>query len=208
MKHIFQQGKDGSKTTLLLLHGTGGNERDLLPLAEMIDPEAHILSVRGNVLENGMPRFFRRLSEGVFDEEDLIFRTKELKDFIDEVSVKYAFDRGRVVALGYSNGANIAGSLLFHFQNFLKGAILHHPMVPRRGIALPDLSGVSVFIGAGKNDPLCPPEESLELKKLLEKANAKVTIHWENHGHQLTVSEVMAAREWYSKWHNSERKVQ
>lgn len=197
MKHIFNKGKNEKKPTLLLLHGTGGNELDLLPLAGRIDDEASVLSVRGNVLENGMPRFFRRLAEGVFDIEDLIFRTKELNDFLDEAAVKYEFDRNNVIAVGYSNGANIAASLLFHYQNALKGAVLHHPMVPRRGVELPDLSGKSVFIAAGTNDPICSPVESEELKSLLEKANAKVDMHWENRGHQLTLQEVEAAAQWY-----------
>ncbi|MFZ7944520.1 MULTISPECIES: alpha/beta hydrolase [Bacillaceae] len=199
MKHIYNPGKDAAKPTLLLLHGTGGNELDLLPLAGMIDDEAAVLSVRGNVLENGMPRFFRRLAEGIFDEEDLIFRTKELNEFLDEAAKKYHFDRNNIMAIGYSNGANIAASLLFHYQDALKGAILHHPMVPRKGIELPDLTGKSVFIAAGKNDPICSPLESAELQSLLEKANAKVELHWENRGHQLTVDEVEAAAAWYKK---------
>ena len=199
MKHIFHKGENPERPTLLLLHGTGGNERDLIPLANLIDPTASYLSVRGNVLENGMPRFFRRLAEGVFDIEDLVFRTKELNDFLDEAAEKYDFDRNNIVAIGYSNGANIAGSLLFHYQDALKGAILHHPMVPRRGIELPDLTGTKVFIGAGTNDTICPQEESVELKELLEKAKASVDIHWENRGHQLTMTEVQAAAEWYRK---------
>ncbi|WP_308128874.1 alpha/beta hydrolase [Bacillus sp. sid0103] len=199
MKHIFNKGQNQTKPTLLLLHGTGGNELDLLPLAGMIDDEANVLSVRGNVLENGMPRFFRRLAEGVFDEEDLIFRTKELNEFLDEASEKYDFDRDNILAIGYSNGANIAASLLFHHQNALKGAILHHPMVPLKGIELPDLTGKSVFIAAGTNDPICSPLESAELQSLLEKANANVEIHWENRGHQLTSQEVEAAAQWYRK---------
>ena len=198
MKHIFNKGQNPTKPTLLMLHGTGGNELDLLPLAGRIDDEANVLSVRGNVLENGMPRFFRRLAEGVFDEEDLIFRTKELNDFLDEASVKYGFDRDNIIAIGYSNGANIAASLLFHYQNALKGAILHHPMVPRRGVELPDLSRKSVFIAAGTNDPICSPSESLDLQKLLEDANAKVELFWENRGHQLTATEVEAASKWYT----------
>ena len=200
MKHIFQKGTDSSKPTLLLLHGTGGNELDLLPLAGMIDEEASVLSVRGNVLENGMPRFFRRLAEGVFDEEDLVFRTKELNQFLDEAAEQYDFDRDNILAIGYSNGANIAASLLFHYQNALKGAILHHPMVPRRGIELPDLAGKSVFIAAGTNDPICSPEESTELQSLLEQANAKVELHWENRGHQLTAEEVESRSTMVSKF--------
>ncbi|MBM4760849.1 alpha/beta hydrolase [Bacillus sp. B15-48] len=199
MKHIYQKGNDLTRPTLLLLHGTGGNEQDLLPLAPKIDEDASVLSVRGNVLENGMPRFFRRLAEGVFDEEDLIFRTKELYEFLHEAAEKYQFDKQNIVAIGYSNGANIAGSLLFHYQDALKGAILHHPMVPRRGISLPDLSGKPVFIGAGTNDPICSPAESEELKALLEDANVKVDLHWENYGHQLTLGEVESAAKWYRK---------
>ncbi|KGR86213.1 alpha/beta hydrolase [Lysinibacillus odysseyi] len=197
MKHIFNQGQDPTKPTLLLLHGTGGNELDLLPLAGRIDDEASVLSIRGSVLENGMPRFFRRLAEGVFDEEDLVFRTKELNEFLDEAAEKYKFDRNNIIAIGYSNGANIAASLLFHYQHALKGAILHHPMVPRRGIDLPDLSGKSVFIAAGTNDPICLPMETAELESLLKNANAKVELHWENRGHQLTVEEVEASTKWY-----------
>lgn len=198
MKHIFNKGKDPKKPTFLMLHGTGGTELDLLPLAGMIDDEASVLSVRGNILENGMPRFFKRLAEGIFDEEDLIFRTKELNEFLDEAAEKYEFDRENVIAIGYSNGANIAASLLFHYQDALKAAILHHPMVPRRGITLPDLTGKGVFIAAGTNDPICSPEESKELQSLLEKANANVEMHWENRGHQLTAQEVEAAAKWYA----------
>jgi len=204
MKHIFNKGQDPNKPTLLLLHGTGGNELDLLPLAGRIDDEASVLSVRGNVLENGMPRFFRRLAEGVFDEEDLVFRTKELNEFLDEAAEKYGFDRKNIIAIGYSNGANIAASLLFHYQNALRGAILHHPMVPRMGIELPDLSGKNVFIAAGTNDPICSPMESAELESLLKNVNAKVELHWENSGHQLTMEEVEAAAKWYIELLKSE----
>lgn len=200
MKHIFQKGTNPLKPTLLLLHGTGGTEQDLLPLADKIDVESNVLSVRGNVLENGMPRFFRRLAEGIFDEEDLIFRTKELNEFLNEAAEKYEFDRNNVLAIGYSNGANIAASLLFHYENALNGAILHHPMVPRRGIDLPNLSGKRVFIAAGKNDPICPAQESEDLTSLLENAGASVDLHWENNGHQLTFDEVEAAGTWYKSF--------
>jgi phospholipase/carboxylesterase len=199
MKHIFQKGSNPDAPLLLLLHGTGGTETDLLPLSEMVSTGSSVLSVRGNVLENGMPRYFRRLAEGVFDEEDLIFRTKELYDFLESASGQYDFDRDRVVALGYSNGANIAASLMFHFEAALKGAILHHPMVPRRGIALPSLSDIPVFIAAGKNDPICPAAETDELNRILLQAGAAVDVHWENYGHQLTRSEVDAASSWYQK---------
>lgn len=199
MKHIFKAGTNLNKPVLLLLHGTGGDENDLLGLADIVDPEASVLSVRGNTLENGMPRFFRRLAEGVFDEEDLIFRTNELNQFLDDAAKQYNFDRQNIVAVGYSNGANIAASLLFHFKDALKGAILHHPMVPRRGIQLPNLMGINIFIAAGTNDPICPQQESVELQELLEGAGASVSVHWENRGHQLTMSEVQTAKQWYEE---------
>ncbi|MBU9713598.1 alpha/beta hydrolase [Evansella tamaricis] len=197
MNHIFNQGKNGN--TLLLLHGTGGDENDLLPIAGMIDGDASVLSVRGNVDENGMNRFFRRLAEGVFDEEDLIFRTKELNDFIGQAAANYGFDRGHVIAVGYSNGANIAGSLLYHDGKVLKGAVLLHPMVPRRGIEIPDLTGLPVFIGAGVNDPICPAQETKDLESDLTKAGAEVEVFWANMGHQLTRDEVDHASAWYQK---------
>lgn len=199
MKHLFIKGKQHNDLTLLLLHGTGGNEEDLLPLVEMIAPEASILSVRGNVSENGMPRFFRRLAEGVFDEEDLIFRTDELHQFLNESAETYSFNRSRVVAIGYSNGANIAASLLYHKQQSLNGAILFHAMVPRRGVTLPDLANTPVFIAAGKQDPLIPPVETKELAEELTRANANVTEHWGEGGHQLTREEVEKAREWFKQ---------
>ncbi|RED56644.1 alpha/beta hydrolase [Cohnella phaseoli] len=199
MKHIYRQGSDTSAPTLLLLHGTGGTEQDLLPLAERISQGSSILSVRGNVLENGMPRFFRRLAEGVFDMEDLEFRTKELHAFLDQAAGEYGFARNNVVAVGYSNGANIAGSLLFYYANSLRGAILHHPMVPRRDLQLPDLAGVPVFIGAGENDPICTPQETGELQALLTGAGAEVALHWEQFGHRLTATEADAAAQWFSR---------
>ena len=199
MKDLFIKGIDQKRPTLFMLHGTGGTEHDLIPIAKLISPESSILSVRGNVSENGMPRFFKRLAEGVFDEEDLIFRTKELRDYLEGACSQYGIDRNNIVAVGYSNGANIAASMLFHYENVLKGAILHHPMVPIRGLKLPDMSSLPVFIGAGKNDPICSAEETVELTKLLRIAGANVNVHWEQNGHHLTQSEVEAARLWFSQ---------
>ncbi|MHA6531853.1 alpha/beta hydrolase [Paenibacillus sp. BAC0078] len=196
MIHIFRKGTDESLPTLVLFHGTGGNERDLLPLAELLAPGASVLGVRGNVLENGMPRFFRRLAEGIFDEEDLVFRTHELKGFLDEAAAKYGFDPDNLVAVGYSNGANIAGSLLFHYGGIFRSAVLLHPMVPLRGLKLPSLKGVPVFIGAGTNDPIIRVEETRELESLLQDAGAEVTTHWGNQGHRLSAAEAEAARDW------------
>lgn len=196
--HIFKQGNP-DKPVLLLLHGTGGDEKSLLFLGESIDPEASILSVRGNLSEGGMNRFFRRLAEGVFDEADLDFRTKELVTFLDKASKEYRFNRQNIVAIGYSNGANIAGSMIYSFKDTVKGAILHHPMVPFHNRELPDLHNVPVFIGAGTNDPLCAPAESIELKTTLEGAGSDVSIYWGNDGHSLTNEEVTAAQAWYNR---------
>lgn len=197
MQHIYEAGQ--SQTTFLLLHGTGGNEQSLLQLAQLIDPTANVLSVRGNVLEQGMPRFFRRLAEGVFDFEDLALRTKELHEFIGEASERYHFDREHVVALGYSNGANIAANLLFTYENSVKGAILHHPMVPRRDATIPNLEGTAVFIAAGMNDPMCTKAESEELTELLTAAGATVETAWYHYGHQLTMDEVNDAKAWFTR---------
>ncbi|CAI6050069.1 alpha/beta hydrolase [Cohnella sp. JJ-181] len=196
MNHIYEPGKKTDAPTLLLLHGTGGSERDLVGVGRMLHPDAALLGVRGNVSERGMARFFRRIAEGLFDEEDLIARTAELNAFVDESAARYGFDRGNVVAVGYSNGANIAASLLYHHQDALKAAVLFHPMVPRRGVDLPDLAGVPVFIGAGRNDPLCTMAESEELAAALGAAGAAVETHWENGGHQLSRTEVEAAAAW------------
>jgi phospholipase/carboxylesterase len=198
MKHIFKQGNK-DLPTLLLLHGTGGDERDLLTLADIIEPDASVLSVKGNVDENGMARFFARLREGVFDEEDLVFRTKELNEFIDESAINYGFDRQNIVALGYSNGANIAASLMYHYKDALKGGILFHAMVPRRNVKLPDLSDSLVFIGAGKRDPLIPMQETMELVKNLQDARTQVREFWTEGGHELRREEVDEAKRWFEE---------
>lgn len=197
MKHIYQKGTKENAPTLLLLHGTGGDERDLLPLADMIAPGASVLSVKGNVSENGMPRFFARLAEGVFDEEDLVFRTKELKDFIDHSAGEYGFDRDQVVAIGYSNGANIAGSMIYHHEDSLAGAILLHAMVPRRGVEIPALEKLPVFIGAGTVDPIIPKPETQELVRNLRESGADVTDYWTSGGHELRRDEVEEASRWF-----------
>ncbi|WP_026021273.1 alpha/beta hydrolase [Paenibacillus senegalensis] len=199
MKHRFVPGKREGSPVLLMLHGTGGNEEDLLGVGQAISPDSALLGVRGQELEQGMPRFFRRLAMGVFDEENLLFRTAELNDYLQEAAEQYGVDRTNIVAVGYSNGANIAASLLFHHANSLRGAVLFHPMVPRRGVDLPSLQAVPVFIGAGSNDPLCPPQETEELIGLLDGAGASVTPFWHQEGHRLTHDEVRRAAAWYEQ---------
>jgi predicted esterase len=191
------RGKDNKSLTLLLLHGTGGNENDLIPIAEMLKiMNASILSPRGQVLENGMPRFFRRLAEGVFDIEDLKFRTSELADFVLNASKIYDFDLNRTIAIGYSNGANIAASILLLRPEILSGVILFRPMIPLSPDTLPDLSSKHVLISAGLHDPIVHRYQTEDLFDLLKKVGAKVSIQWQNSGHELTQRDVKAAREW------------
>src|SRR5262245_44495731 len=159
--HEFVPGS--SSRTLLLLHGTGGNERDLIALGRELDPNAALLSPRGKVLEHGMPRFFRRLAEGVFDLEDLGFRTNELADFVAAATQHYGFAPENLVAVGYSNGANIAAAMLLLRSEILPGAILFRAMVPLHPDKLPNLSSVRVWIGAGSYDPIIPGSETNEL---------------------------------------------
>ena len=186
-------------TTLLLLHGTGGDENDLLPLGRSLLPGAAMLSPRGKVLERGAPRFFRRLAEGVFDQEDLALRTEELARFIEAASATYALERDGLVAVGFSNGANIAGSLLLRRPGLLRGAVLLSPMVPYEPSALPDLAGTAAFIGAGRNDPIAPKEQVERLASMLRDAGAEVTVHWQNAGHTVTKDEVDAAQRWIAR---------
>src|SRR2546426_1461748 len=156
--HEFVSGT--SERTLLLLHGTGGNEHDLIPLGRKLDPTAALLSPRGKILENGMPRFFRRLAEGVFDMEDLKRRTNELADFVAAAVRQYRLAADRVVAVGYSNGANIATSMLLRRPEILRAAILFRTMVPLVPDSAPALSSVRVWIGAGDQDPIIPASET------------------------------------------------
>jgi phospholipase/carboxylesterase len=192
--HEFVPGT--SNRTLLLLHGTGGNERDLIPLGRELDPTAALLSPRGKVLENGMPRFFRRLAEGVFDLEDLKNRTNELADFVAAAAQHYGFAADKVVAAGYSNGANIAASLLLLRPEILSAAILFRAMVPLVPDKRPKLSSMRVWIGAGTDEPIIPTSETKRLAELLRKAGADVTIRHFSAGHELTPDDVEAARDW------------
>jgi len=186
----------GGPTTLLLLHGTGGDENDLLPLGKVLSPGAALLSPRGKVLEHGMPRFFRRLALGVFDEQDLKARTDELASFIREATAAYHPGIGKIFAVGYSNGANIASSLLLLYPGVLRGAVLFHPMVPFVPEVLPDLSSLPIFIGAARNDEIVPPAETERLATMLRNCRADVSVHWEPGGHGLSPGEVEAARRW------------
>ncbi|MGA6989639.1 MAG: alpha/beta hydrolase [Nitrososphaeraceae archaeon] len=192
-----ESSKDHDSLTLLLLHGTGGEENDLIPIAKMLEiTNASILSPRGRVLENGMPRFFRRLAEGVFDIEDLKFRTNELADFVRDASKTYAFDLNRIMAIGYSNGANIAASLLLLRPEILFSAILFRPMIPLVPEPLPNLSNKRVLVSAGLRDPIVASYQTKDLIDLLIRVGANVSVQWQNSGHELTQRDVKLAREW------------
>jgi predicted esterase len=196
--HEFVSGTSGR--TLLLLHGTGGNEHDLIPLGRELDLNAALLSPRGKILENGMPRFFRRLAEGVFDVEDLKQRTNELADFVAAAVQHYKLAVDCLVAVGYSNGANIAASMLLLRPEILRAAILFRAMVPLVPQDLPNLLSVRVWISAGNQDPIIPTSETERLAQLLRRAGADVTVRFANANHGLTNAEVGAARHWIEEF--------
>lgn len=198
--HTYKPGTGTWQNVMLfLLHGTGGDEHSLAELGRMILPGAAQLRPRGNVLEQGMPRFFRRFAEGVLDIDDLKLRTNELADFLQQASGVYGFDKQQVVVAGFSNGANIASSLLLTRSEALQSAILLHPMFTFEPEILPDLRDTPIFIGAGRLDPLVPMEQTEQLADLLARAGASVELFWHNGGHEVSVEEVKAARRWMEK---------
>jgi phospholipase/carboxylesterase len=192
--HRFEPGARPAARPLLILHGTGGNESDLLPLGKMISPGAPLLSPRGKVLEHGMPRFFRRLAEGVFDEDDVRVRAHELADFVEAARQEYALPPP--VALGYSNGANIAAAVLLLRPVVLAGGILLRAMVPLQsaGAATGALAGKPVLIVSGARDPIAPPANAARLKATLEQAGAQVDHRILPGGHELSRDDVELAR--------------
>jgi len=192
--HRFESGSTGD--TLLLLHGTGGDESDLIPMGHNVAPQANLLSPRGPVLENGMPRFFRRLEVGVFDEGDLVRRVGDLGAFVRAAAERYGFDPARVRALGYSNGANTAAALLLLDPALLAGAALLRALLPLEPPRPPDLAGKEVLIAAGRRDPYAPIERVEALAARLRKAGAAVDLRWSNHGHELGPEEIDAVAEW------------
>lgn len=190
---------DPGDRTLLLLHGTGADENDLIPLGRSLDARANLLSPRGKVLENGSPRFFRRFAEGILDVEDLKARTHELVHFIETAAKQHDLDASRVVAVGYSNGANIAASTLLLHPGVLHAAILFRPMFVFEPDGRPDLEGTRVFIASGRADPLIDPPDAERLARLLEGLGAEVQLSWSPGGHPLESDEVINARAWLEK---------
>ncbi len=198
--HVFVPADKPARdaVALLLLHGTGGDERDLLPVGRELWPGAALLGVRGKVIENGMPRFFRRFAEGVFDVDDRKARTNELAEFIDKAAERYGFSRRHLIAVGYSNGANIAASLILMHPHYLRAAVLFRPMVPFTPDIVRNFSELFVFISAGDRDPIVPHEQPEELAAILESGGADVSLFWHRGGHELGSDDVDAARRWLS----------
>jgi phospholipase/carboxylesterase len=194
--HRFVAGEDPSVETLLVLHGTGGNENDLIGIGQAIAPGAAILSPRGNVLENGAPRFFKRVAEGVFDPKEVRSRGEELARFIRAAAVTYRLDPSRIFALGYSNGANIASTVMLIEPGIIQASILLRPMVVYDPPEKSDLSGSSVLLSAGRMDPIVPTASVEQLAELFRSANADVTLKWQLAAHNLVPSEVREAAEW------------
>jgi phospholipase/carboxylesterase len=197
--HRFVPGTRPGATPVVLLHGTGGNENDLIPLGQALAPEAPLLSPRGQVLENGMPRFFRRHAEGVFDIDDLRRRAAELARFIAEARVHYALGDTLPVALGFSNGANIAAALLLLHPGTLSAGLLLRAMVPLVPDPLPALQDVRVLIAAGRHDPIASPGQTQGLADLLTRAGADVLVHWSVAGHNLVPDDLQAGARWMSE---------
>ena len=194
--HFKPAARPDVSLSLLLLHGTGGNESDLLALGRAMHPDAALLSPRGKVLEGNKPRWFRRIAEGIFDLDDLRQRTHELADFIEVAAAAYKLDPHHVVAVGYSNGANIAASLLLLRPDALAGAILLRPMVPIRPDPLPNLRGKAVLIEAGRNDPIAPADQTAQLAAMLQMAGAQVTAYWHDAGHGLIENDITVGMCW------------
>jgi len=191
--HRFEPATRPGSPPLLLLHGTGGNENDLLSVGRQLAPGSALLSPRGNVNEHGMPRFFRRFAEGVFDLEDVAKRAHELANFVRDAAAEYGFAPGSLTALGYSNGANIAASVLFLRPEALTGAVLLRPMVVLQPSQLPDLRGKRIGIISGRYDPIVPVEQPEALAAMFRSAGADVELHWLETGHQLSAMDFRLA---------------
>lgn len=192
--HVFEPG--GGSRTLVIFHGTGGDETSLLRFAPLIDPEAGVLSMRGQSMDEGYPRFFRRLSEGVFDLDDLQEKAKELATFLSEAYDRYGVEASRTVAFGYSNGANIAGGLLLLFPGTLAAAVLARPMMPIDPPIPPDLAQTSALLLIGANDRMCPPGEGERMAAALRGYGARCEVELLAAGHELTQEDFVLASKW------------
>ena len=195
--HVIEKGT--TKDVMILLHGTGGNERDLLNLSHYISKESTKIGIRGRILESGMPRYFKRLSPGVFDLENLIEETHWLHQTVIELFKKYDLNQHNIHVLGYSNGANIASSLNFHYPSLFKSSILFHPMKPFEQFDYPILKNQKIWIGAGKNDPIVPQQQTIDLAMIYQKNGAEVEVFWSHSGHQITQEAILEAHQFFNK---------
>lgn len=198
-QHVYIPSAPGSPRTLLLLHGTGGDERSLLQLGQDLDPQAALLGVRGQVLEGDMPRWFRRLEEGVFDEDDLRQRAAELAEFIAAAQAHYAIEPETLTAVGYSNGANIAGAILLLHPGVLRSAVLLRPTLPLEPETVPELGGTRALLLAGERDGYSPREKVERLAELLQLGGGEVQLDWQPAGHELRMGDIEAARRWLAQ---------
>lgn len=194
--HRLQPARAVDTVTLLLLHGTGGDENDLLDLGQALDPQAALLSPRGQVVENGANRWFRRYAEGSFDVDDLLTRTDQLAGFVTAAAGRYRLDATRLIGVGFSNGANIAATLLFRYPELLRAAVLFAAMVPLPEPPMVDLSRVAVFLAAGRADPIASPEQAEQLAAQLTERGAAVQLHWHPGGHRVDRGALARAASW------------
>jgi phospholipase/carboxylesterase len=195
-RYLYQPATEAASYSLLLLHGTGGDEQDLVPLAEAIFPGAGIISPRGQVIENGAPRFFRRFAEGVLDVEDWRERSEALADFVASTCAEHEISPKTLLAVGYSNGANIAQGLLLLRPEVLGGAILLRPMFVTDDVPVKDLGGRPILLLGGTHDPITPAEDLLQIAQQLEKRGAHVTIKRVQAFHGLVQDDLVLARQW------------
>ena len=197
--HRFLPPESPEALTLLLLHGTGGDEDDLVEFGRTLDGQAALLSPRGQVTENGAHRWFRRLAEGVFDVDDLLTRTDDLAAFVRDTVAEHQLDPARVVAVGFSNGANIAATLLLRHPSLLRAAVLFAPMLPLEHPDPVDLTGVAVFLAAGRNDQIAPPEQARRLAEVLAERGAAVELRWHPGGHGIDHRTLAQSIAWLAK---------
>jgi phospholipase/carboxylesterase len=196
---IYKFIEKSGKPLIILLHGTGGDENSLLGIGKMINSEASLLGLRGNVNENGMNRFFKRIKPGVFDLDNLILETHLIKSFLDDFLAKKGFDYSNTIIIGYSNGANLIASLVFHYGALFKGVALLHPMVPIRKFAVKDQKNQNIFISASTSDRIVNAEEPIVLSEMFEKANAEVKLIWYKYGHDISEEELSDLSNWVKK---------
>ena len=193
-EYIYNEGKAG-KPVFILLHGTGADERNLLPVAEVLDAEATVFSIRGNVSENGMNRYFKRHAEGQYDVEDLMKRGQELKQFIEEKAEEYGFALENAIYIGFSNGSNIAINMMLLDDSKVNKGMLFAPMYPIDTEEVKDLPDTKVYLSMGENDPIVPRAESDRVINIFKDLGADVTEFWVN-SHELNGESLLAGKQW------------